>query len=302
MANPHGLRGCTGKGAFDRQRAFRIRLTPPWRKFDAEHEYWRKVVGTGHAARPRVDTFLQNWLSLRTREAVAVKHLYDRFLSYAASLTMQPDALDVEALMADVAESAKLFREIDGPTEKSKIHGSLRRLNRLDFVVFRPVLMALLGRSGSDEADKLESVRALESFLVRRIVCGAQTRGYGTFAIELVKTVVAADESAPIAHVIAQALSSGDNAGGEWPSDESFSYNWCTRGFYGWFRRDRVMMILQALEEYYQGQNTKSEPLMSFDFSKLSAEMAPTSECGTSGSDKGYRSACSSRTTGMSQF
>ena len=35
-----------------------------WAAFDKEAPYWRQVIGTGHAARPRIDTFLQNWLTL----------------------------------------------------------------------------------------------------------------------------------------------------------------------------------------------------------------------------------------------
>ena len=243
-----------------------------WRPFDAEHEYWRKVVGTGHAARPRVDTFLQNWLSLRTKDVVAVKHLYDRFLSYAASLNSQTDYPGVESLMSDVADTAKLYREIDAPQEVNEIHSSLRRLSRLDFVVFRPVVMALLERKESDPTDKLRSIRALESFLVRRIVCGAQTRGYGTLATDLVKIIGAAETLTVIAPTFIASLSGGLGSASEWPSDESFGHNWRTRRFYGWFRRDRVMMMLQALEEHFQRQQSKSEPLLKFDFSLLTIE------------------------------
>lgn len=55
-----------------------------WRPFDRDHEYWRERVGTGHAARARVDTFLQNWLTMATVEVVSAKHLYDRFLRCTA--------------------------------------------------------------------------------------------------------------------------------------------------------------------------------------------------------------------------
>lgn len=44
-----------------------------WRPFDREHAYWRARVGTGHAARARVDTFLQNWLTKQTGEIVSAK-------------------------------------------------------------------------------------------------------------------------------------------------------------------------------------------------------------------------------------
>jgi hypothetical protein len=58
----------------------------------------------------------------------------------------------------------------------------------------------------------------------------------------------------------------------EWPSDEAFRRNWVGRQFYGYFKRDRVLMILQALEHRYQSRNGKAEPLMSFDWSQLQIE------------------------------
>ncbi len=58
----------------------------------------------------------------------------------------------------------------------------------------------------------------------------------------------------------------------EWPSDEVFRRNWIGRQFYGYFKRDRVLMILQALEHRYQSRSGKAEPLMSFDWSQLQIE------------------------------
>jgi len=54
-----------------------------WSQFDRGQEYWRKEIGKGHAARPRVDLFLQSWLTAVIADAVSVKHLYERFLAYA---------------------------------------------------------------------------------------------------------------------------------------------------------------------------------------------------------------------------
>ena len=55
-----------------------------WRDFDRDAEFWRTNVGTGHAARARVDTFLQNWLTRRTQGEIAAKHLYQQFLGQFA--------------------------------------------------------------------------------------------------------------------------------------------------------------------------------------------------------------------------
>jgi hypothetical protein len=242
-----------------------------WSKFDREHTYWRKQIGTGHAARPRVDTFLQNWLTVATGDLIPVKHLYDRFLAHANALAgSSPNgALNVEALMKEIAEYAGYYAQIDAPTGSDSFDGVLRRLNRLDFVVFRPVLMALLARSAGDTADADLGAKALESFLVRRMVGNLGTRSYGTLALDLVRTVKQVPAGEKASPALIQALSSPD---GEWPDDQSFRQNWCTGRFYGWFRRDRVAMLLQAIEERYQSSGGKSEPLLPFDYAKLQIE------------------------------
>jgi hypothetical protein len=242
-----------------------------WSNFDREHAYWRKQIGTGHAARPRVDTFLQNWLTVATGDLIPVKHLYDRFLAHANALaSFSPGGtLNVKPLMKEIAEYAGYYAQIDAPAGSDSFDGVLRRLNRLDFVVFRPVLMALLARSGGDTADAELGAKALESFLVRRMVGNLGTRSYGTLALDLVRTVKQVPTSEQASPALIEALSSPDS---EWPDDQSFRQSWCTGRFYGWFRRDRVAMLLQAIEERYQSSGGKSEPLLPFDYAKLQIE------------------------------
>jgi hypothetical protein len=244
-----------------------------WRQFDADHEYWRKEIGTGHAARPRVDVFLQSWLTAATRESVAVKHLYDRFLGYATSRAHRQSAhrLDVTALMQELRRSADQYRQIDAPQGGTPLSRAFRRLARLEFVVFRPVLMALMDR-GDDDLAMLISCRALESFLIRRMVCNLQTRGYGTLALDLLAAIATAPTGASAAPQLITALNGAPGSANEWPTDGKVAFEWSTRRFYKWFRRDRVLLVLQAIEEHYQERASKAEPILHFDFSRLTIE------------------------------
>lgn len=242
-----------------------------WSEFDREHLYWRKEKGTGHAARPRIDTFLQNWLTVATTDAIAVKHLYDRFLAHANQRAeTNPDRrLDVAELMAEIAEYSCHYRQIDDPQGKNDLGDTLRRLNRLDFVVFRPVLMALLSRSGDDTEEVTRGAKAVESFLLRRIVCEEQTRGYGTLALDLVRAIKEVSIGSSAVPALISAL---ETSTGGWPDDVRFKHKWCSNRFYGWYRRDRVSMMLQAIEERYQSDLGKSEPLREFNYAKLQIE------------------------------
>lgn len=249
-----------------------------WKFFDQDHDYWRHVVGTGHAARARIDTFLQNWLTKETEQPVSSKSIYDRFLKYAApKQTKSEDELisdylgqDVTSLMDAIRSGASLYQRIDRPNGTTRFDLFLERLKSLDMIVFHPLLLALLDRYEHDQ-DALDSAAVvLESYLVRRMICGMQTRGYGTLGLKLLKALKHNTTTQPgdLLRVELEALSGSD----EWPDDNEFRRNWVNRKFYGYLRRSRVLMILQAIEHHHQCTNTKAEPLMNFDWSKLQIE------------------------------
>lgn len=243
-----------------------------WKQFDDDADYWRAVVGTGHAARARIDTFLQNWLTRRTISAVPPKHLYDTFLRHVGSRPPVPGAppCDLAGLMEDIAADAIQFRRIDQSNGKTRFDVFLSRLKRFDFVVFQPLLMALMRRPASDQAD-LDAVGvALESWLLRRMICGEETRGYGTFALSLLDVLADIDSGQPAAPAIIAHLTG--SKGLSFPDDEAFKAAWTGKPFYGYFRRDRVLMILRAIEEREMATSKLGEPIVSYDFDALQVE------------------------------
>ncbi len=248
--------------------------TDHWRPFDRDSQYWRAIVGTGHAARARVDTFLLNWITRHIREATSAKHLYDRFLRFIEHGGARHDdgKLDVKWLMQDIEADAARFRAIEVPAGRSRFDTFLQRLKVLDVVVFHPLLLEVMGRPGSDDADRDLIGLALESYLVRRTVCGMQTRGYGTLALSLLATVAALPADAPAAPALIAALSASPDGPDRWPSDDAFRTDWLHKKFYNNLRRNRVLMILRAIEEHYQALNRKGEPVLMFNFDKLEIE------------------------------
>jgi len=83
--------------------------------------------------------------------------------------------------------------------------------------------------------------------------------------LNLLSAIKAIPPSEPAAPVIVEFLTQLSDADW-WPDDEVFEQNWCSRKFYGGLRRERVLMILQAIEEQYHRAGSKSEPIVSFDF------------------------------------
>jgi hypothetical protein len=243
-----------------------------WRPFDRDHDYWRATVGKGHAARARVDTFLQNWLTKETLEPVSSKHIYDRFLRLGeARSKAHPDGSGVaKGLMGSIRTDATRFERIDRPAGNSRFDLFLDRLKSLDMIVFHPVIFELMDGLSEDAEALNRSAAHLESYLVRRMICGMQTRGYGTLSIKLLRAL-RENRGVDLAEIVKGQLLSLDGTD-EWPSDEPFRREWTRRQFYGYFRRERVLMILRAIEHYYQTKSDKAEPLMTFDWSQVQIE------------------------------
>lgn len=243
-----------------------------WREFDRDHEYWRAKIGTGHAARPRVDTFLQNWLTKETNETVSAKRLYDLFLKHIAGIRAEAGgSIDVATLMASIKLDAERYRRIDRPGEATRFDIFLERLKAMDVVVFHPLVLSLIELAGDDTHDLDNAGVVLESYLIRRMVCGGQTRGYGTLALSLMRDIKYRPANTSLAGALRHRLHAEANTDA-WPDDDTFKSEWGRRKFYGVLRRERVLMVLRALERRYQEQAHLAEPLMSFDWSKLQVE------------------------------
>jgi hypothetical protein len=244
-----------------------------WQAFDRDHEFWRAQVGTGHAARARVDSFLQSWLIKETVEAVSPKHLYDRFLRYVRRLRegSPTETVNMPSLMSNIAQDARLFERMATERGADRFSRFLQRVRVLDVTVLDPVILEVMGRTSENEEDRVAAASAIESYLVRRMVCGFQTRGYGAVALRLLGAIRSA-QNEPVAPTIATELSALVSGADSWPNDEKFRTEWRKRKFYNGLRRDRVLMILQAIEENWQRDNTKAEPILTFDFSQLQIE------------------------------
>lgn len=245
-----------------------------WRPFDNDSEYWRHKVGTGHAARARVDTFLQNWLTMETLEAVSAKHLYDRFLRYMrhSDQKAQTKKIDLHKLMSSIRHYADIFERIDRPTGEGRFNRFLVRLKAIDVIVFHPLLLAIIDQAGDDEVELGKVAEVLESFLVRRMVCNYQTRGYGSLALRLLEQITGRSPTEPLSEILQAELNKNETVPDKWPDDAEFREQWLHRRFYGSLRRDRVLMILRAIEEYYQTSSILAEPIIAFDWSAVQVE------------------------------
>ena len=121
-----------------------------------------------------------------------------------------------------------------------------------------PVHMAqMIKRAGGIPSDEVRAVLTdLESFLVRRMVCGLTTKNYNILMRSLIQHLQGNDSFS--AKAVRDFLLGQDAESTRWPKDDEFSKAWLGRPFYEVLTRARVRIVLEALElAMYTGKTEK---------------------------------------------
>ena len=121
-----------------------------------------------------------------------------------------------------------------------------RHLDALDTTTVIPVAL-LLYRSGDVELKRRRrTLQMMESWLVRRMICGYTTKNYNNLAAEL---LLAARENLEEADDgICDKLLSYDVTTSVWPDDDALQTALTNGYMYGYLSQKRVKMILSAIE------------------------------------------------------
>jgi Protein of unknown function (DUF1524)/Protein of unknown function DUF262 len=217
-----------------------------WKNFDDEKSYWRKEIRQGRLKRARLDLFLNNYLTMLKGEEVIISQM---FLDYrdmvnAANGTVITQHLKTFNEYAGVYESFDHF--LAGSREKLFFY----RLRELDTTTVFPLLLEIFKRhsNASDIQDRNQILTDLESFLVRRAVCGLTTKGYNRLFAQLVMKLRKASDDFSAA-ALRQELVSETADTQRWPDDAEFMHAWTTIDFYKRVRKSAQRMILEAIEE-----------------------------------------------------
>lgn len=234
-----------------------------WAHFD--DEWWKREIGRGHAARGRRDVLLSSWLTATSGTEVNVGHLYREVRQY---LTGDHKIVDI---LASLSQAATAFREIsDRPSSlPERMAGGYRRTELLSMTTALPVLVWLrtLAPEQLTIEDHVRTVIAVDSWIVRRLVVGANTRGYGKRFVEVLKAAQsAASAGSSIAKAIEASLLDAGTDNLTWPTDDEVEWAFVNRQFYDNVTQERIRMLLGAIDRRLHLDHPKGEhPTFNYD-------------------------------------
>lgn len=221
-----------------------------WRRFD--DPFWRQEVRQGRLNRPRSDLFMQHFLASRQTIDIPVKHL---FVEYKFWIERKKPFSTVAEEVATLARQGDDFRRIIQPKKNDVLYPLVKFLDYFDISTAYPLLLHLLDAGLNDEQWRSVS-EVLESYLLRRAVCGLTTKNYNRTFLTLTRSLHRDGDSAENIRTYLHGLK-GDST--EWPSDEAFQKAWQSRHAYQTLQNPKIVHLLRRLNDTYV--NAKSESI-----------------------------------------
>ncbi len=215
-----------------------------------QDEWWTQEVGRGLQRRPRIDVYLNHWLTLRNRSEMKPYDEFKAFKTYTESKKVDgattKDTIDEVATdmceMGDVYRDIEEIRKVDVAVAKF-----LKRRQVMNVGVVTPLLLWLLSEDLPTNT-LANCVKALESFLVRRIICGYGARSYGELFVGLLNKLVG-DSAGNADRVIISHLRKQEAQATLWPRDRELLEQFITAPLYRRLTRGRLRMVLSGIEE-----------------------------------------------------
>jgi hypothetical protein len=225
-----------------------------WQPQLGDAGYWSQDQRLGRVVVPRSEAFLFHWLVMQTGRIVAAE---DLFVTFRRDILRGPLADDSVALVKTLNDDAQILRGFDAlpPTEVAG-RRFFATLDALDTTTMVPVAL-LLFRSSIDPRRRERALRAMESYLVRRLIRGLSTKNYSQLAARLV-SVAREDLATADERIIEELLSSGSDTF-RWPTDDELTTHLESQALYGWIGQKRIAFVLAEIERAKRSR--KSEDL-----------------------------------------
>ncbi len=211
-----------------------------WRKFD--EPFWREEMRQGRLSRPRSDLFMQHFLASQQMVDVPVRHL---FVEYKHWIDRKNPFKTVRDELATLARQGDNFRRLIDPQKSDDLYSLATFLNAFDISTAYPLLLFLLDASiENSEWNKI--VAMLESYFVRRAVCGLSTKNYTRIVLALIRAL---NRDGVTSANVQKQLSEQKGESAEWPSDQTFTSAWQSRNAYLTLNNPKMVYVMKRLSD-----------------------------------------------------
>lgn len=211
--------------------------------WDFGDPWWTNEIQQGRLMRPQIDVFLNYWLTIRTRSEVRIADEFSAFRRYVSG-ARKP----IKDVATDIGDVRDVYRVLADESKNIPGWEKFRYRRRvMQAGVLNPVLLWML-TSDVPQQQMDKAISAIESYLVRRMVCGMNTRSYGQVFMGLLIRLdeAGADQAGDLT---VEHLKSRNDWGSLWPDDPQLTDAFVRRPLYRILTRGRLRIVLEGIEE-----------------------------------------------------
>ena len=238
-----------------------------------EDRWWREEVDKT----PHIERFLYFWMIMRTKRAVPVDRFATNFQDYVETKNREIGERSIWIVAEDIRRAAGIYKEIE-EARISEIQTSLERLKVMKLGVVTPLLLWLYTSEVSPE-QRRRSAEALESCLVRQMLCGYSSNNLNNIVIAILNFLEDPSRMESFLKLFphhemtnhdfanpSDIIVTGFDLHKQWASDQELFDCLTSQPMRGAVPRRK--MVLEAVEMYLRGD--KAEPIL--DTAKLTVE------------------------------
>lgn len=221
---------------------------------DFETPWWERSITSGRIKNTRSSLFLWQWLVARTLNDFPIREVFAQFKHYVVT-----SANDVQSILRQIRTAADKYRSVIEASENangvlSRVELFSYRVGLLDSEVARPLLIWLdePEQSAIPPSERDQILAILESWFVRRSLVKASTKGSNRFIIDLLRRL-SHTSVGQLVQSTQDYLSTNHTGSGYWPDDAEVREALIDAPAYTKYRRDRLRMVFEALEDHRRG-------------------------------------------------
>jgi len=207
-----------------------------------DRAFWSQPASRGRQTRTRLDWMLTDHLAMHIADIVSVEGLFGDYRKWVLDKTPFGSVEDeLESISTTAAVERRLFQPKDGDP--------VARFGRLAdaFDVSTAMPLAIYLATEPSVAARLgEAFATLESYILRRDICGHTTKNYNRFFVGLIGRLRSHDGD-KVAELISY-LSSRTADTDRWPDDAEWRRSWLLREQYRSARQPRLRYIFEEIE------------------------------------------------------
>lgn len=214
--------------------------------------FWKEGDTRGRQTKSRLDWLLVDHLTMKKAETVSVDDLFE---TYRRWILDQEPFSTIKAELESISASAAVHRRLADRSSDDPLGRFGRFAKAFDVSTTMPLVLYLASESGLPEVDLPAALELIESYIVRRDICGLTTANYNRFFVDMVAKLRAAGKTS-VGH-IRQLLSASQADAMRFPPDTEWQTQWLGRDQYKASRQPRLRYLFEAIE--HRKRNDRGE-------------------------------------------